>query len=474
MNPKGFPTEDFGAPSDPHAEYRRQAAQYFGTAAYDPDPRTRRFIPPIDRRGQFPRHGAGEQQPPNQDRPLLSPVPLPGPSSVLFVLQPWHALWALAAVCAVAAVIFSSTLGWILLALLCAGGGWYARSRNAAWPPDVRDALVRRRLAAPAPGTSSLAPPPAPQPHGALGFTPQPATPTPPAAAAVVPPIPFRAMTIPELFTGAAKVMARNWPTLVGIPVGILLAFVLFLYVSITAIVHFILDTSSSLSGGALLNLTDASSLMSSIAILFIVFTVVTMAIALPADALLLALSVIATDKAVRGQPVRLTDIWTQARRRMFAVCRMTLTFYAISAVPDAVLIGLLYLGAGMSSLFFSLAATFAVFVVSILFSLSPIVLAVEGRGVADSLRRSVSLSKPACGRIIGIHLLWSVCIVPVAIVTLVFGFNLLVYAVAAGGLLACFRVLQVLIYTDLRIRQEHYEHQLIAEWTRNTGRSPV
>jgi hypothetical protein len=466
-----FPAEDFGAPSGRHADYRRQAAQYFGTPRYDSDPPTGPITPPIDRHGQFPRDAAVEQQPPNPYAPLRSPTPHPGPSSVLFALQPWHALSAVSGICLVAAVFSSSTFGWILLALLCAGGGWYARSRNAGWPSDVHGLLVRRRLAAPAPSTSTQASPP---PQRATAFSPQPVYPTPPVGAAAVPPIPFRAMTIPELFTGAAKIIGRNWPTLVGIPVGILLAFVIFLYVSVEAVAHFVIDASSSLNGGTLFNLTDPSSFMSSLVILFIVFTVVTMAIALPADALLLAVSVIATDKAVRGQPVQLTDVWTQARCRMFAVGRMTLTFYAISALPDVVLIGLLSLGAGMASIFFSLAASFAVFVASIVFSLSPIVLVVEGRGVAESLRRSLSLSKPAWGRIIGIHMLWSVCIIPVVMVTLVFGFNLLVYAVAAGSLLACFRVLQVLIYTDLRIRQEHYEHQLIDEWTRNTGRTPV
>jgi hypothetical protein len=355
------------------------------------------------------------------------------------------------------------------MALLCAAGGWYARDRNTAWPSDVYDILVRYRLAMP---IVPAPPPPPPPPQAAVGFVSQPASAR--GNVGAVPPIPFRAMTFHEIFTGAARIMVKNWPILVGIPVGILSAFMLFIYLSATAIMHFIFSTSSALNGGSLFNLTDAGSFMSSLMVLFIVFTIVIVAVALPADALVLALSVITAEKAVRGQPVRLVEVWRQARGRMFAVCRMTLTFYMVSALPDVVLVGLLFLGAGMSSIFFSLATTFVIFVISIVFSLSPVVLVVEGRGVADSLRRSVSLSKPAWGRIVGIHVLWSVCIIPVVMVTLVLGFNLLIYAVAAGSLLACFRVLQLLIYTDLRIRQERYEHQLSEEWSRNTGSSPA
>ena len=114
----------------------------------------------------------------------------------------------------------------------------------------------------------------------------------------------------------------------------------------------------------------------------------------------------------------------------------MTLVFYAIAFLPDIAVITVFFFGGlavyfnGLAYLVF-LVCALATFVLSILLSLSPIVLMVEGRGVADSLRRSVSLSKPAYGRIIGIHMLWCVCIIPVVLVTLIFGFNLLVYALA-------------------------------------------
>jgi hypothetical protein len=208
--------------------------------------------------------------------------------------------------------------------------------------------------------------------------------------------------------------------------------------------------------------------------LLFLAWLLLIMAIALPADALLLALSVVASERAVRGLPVRLLDVWNTARSRMFAVCRMTLTFYCLSALPSLVLVALLSLGGGLGSLLLVPFVSLGVFAASILFSLAPVVLVVESRGVVDSLRRSVSLSKPAWGRLIGIHLLWSLCFVPLMLVTTIFGLNLLVYAVVLGIMIAGFRVLQLLIYTDLRIRAEQYDHELIAEWARNSGTSSI
>lgn len=362
-----------------------------------------------------------------------------------FDLHLWHALAALAAVSLLAAIFFDSTFGWVLIALAAGVGSWYVRQRDIGWTPDIGEVLEQHRLAATATGTRQ-------------STEPKPVDPAPP--------VPFRAMTIRELFSGAWKVMSRNWPTLVGIPTAILLVFLAIVFLSILAI-----GASSSLSDSTLV-LSDNP--FSSLLILFVAWLLLIMAIALPADALLLALSVVASERAVRGLPVRLLDVWNTARSRMFAVSRMTLTFYGLSALPSLVLVGLLSLGGGLGSLVLVPFVSLGVFAASILFSLAPVVQVVEDRGVVDSLRRSVSLSKPAWGRLIGIHLLWSLCFLPLMLVTLIFGLNLLVYAVGFGFMLAGFRVLQLLIYTDLRIRAEQYEHELIAEWTRNSGTSSI
>jgi hypothetical protein len=103
-------------------------------------------------------------------------------------------------------------------------------------------------------------------------------------------------------------------------------------------------------------------------------------------------------------------------------------------------------------------------------------VLVVEGRGVFDSLKRSMQLTKSAWGRLLGVHLTWAVCVTPLLIVPWFAYFALgivgfiLFFAVAFAALIAYVRTMQVLIYTDLRMRQESYQAELIADWTRNTS----
>ncbi|MCV7192575.1 hypothetical protein [Mycolicibacterium brumae] len=409
------PTEKLARPTDPHAEYRRQADLFF----------------------------AGQSAP--RIAPAAPPQPPAGP--LIFDLRPWHALWGVSVLCLLAALFSDSMFGWMLLAVAFGVGGWWAMRKRVGWPPDVRETLTRRRLAPPTPAGAQ-----------------------PPAA----PPIPFRPMTVSELFTGSLRIMARNWPTLVGIPVALLFGVVLVVYAFAMAIGHFVFDTASSLAGGSLLS----GDLMSNMMILYVVFLVVIAAIGLPADALLIALSVSATEDAVRGRGIRFGAVLRRARRRIFAVCRLTLVFYAVIFLTDIVMMfavgAAVMAGAPEMLNYLALVAALGVFAFGVLFSLSPIVLVVEGRGVFDSLRRSATMSKPAWGRILGIHLLWVVCVFPLVFGGFFVGFNVLYFALALGVMIAWVRVLQVLVYTDLRMRQEHYEQQLIAEWTQNTGRMPL
>ena len=173
--------------------------------------------------------------------------------------------------------------------------------------------------------------------------------------------------------------------------------------------------------------------------------------------------------------------LWEEARGRMFAVCRLTLAFYMIFFIlPNLLLFGVLVGAIGVSPLA-AMPLMFGVFVISfvlaIALSLSPTVLVVEHRGVVDSMKRSVQLAKPAWARLLGIHLLWVVgmsplIVVPGSLVSLVLGSLglMLFFAIAFGALLGYFRTLQILIYTDLRIRQENYDRELLADWSRNTG----
>lgn len=326
-----------------------------------------------------------------------------------------------------------------------------------------------------------------PQTGSRSGFYQPQAVPRPQAAPAV-PLIPLRPMTTPEIFTGTAKIIFRYWPVLLGIPVAILVGFALFVYASATTIGTIVVKASTSVGAGGLANL---DSLMTGMLVVWVVYFIVIAAIALPADALLISLTVITTDRAVRGLPIQSRDVLRQARQRMFAVCRLTLAFYAILFLPQLVFYLILTSSpkvmialAGPGGLVLAFVVMFPIyFGLGLILSLAPIAVVVEGRGVGAALQRSAQLLKPAFGRILAIHVLWSVCMVVV-----LWGYfalfgdqilmnlldspvlaavDLLVFAGVVGVMIGFFRVLQALIYTDVRIRREGYDRELIADWNR-------
>ncbi len=356
-------------------------------------------------------------------------------------------MWGLTVIAGLIGLL--SGVAWILVVGGCAFGAWYLGQRRAQWPPDVRDVLSRFGLAAAPPASTGPA---------AGGIAP-------------VPYIPFRPMTFPEIFTGAFKVVSRNWPTLVGIPLLLLLAAGL-----AGCLLGYIMVQVILSSGDSLLS-AGAGSFMA----LFVVFGLLIYAVSLPLDALLIALGVITTDKAVRGERIRMPEVFALARQRMFAVTRLTLAYYSFFIVTD-MLVYTIVIAAVMSSsyavgIFFYLVLLAANFVLGIMFSLAPIVLVIEHRGVVDSCKRSMQLVKSAWGRILAIHALWAVCVMPILMlpsfaISFVLGpiGMLLFMIIALSFMLAFTRTLQLLVYTDLRMRQEQYEHELIADWARNTA----
>jgi hypothetical protein len=272
-------------------------------------------------------------------------------------------LWIVAALCVLASLVMPPVTGWLLTAAGCVVGGWYTMSRQLTWPPDVQELLVSARLAPPAaaPTAQRMAQWQQRQRGGS--------------GAAGCAPIPFRAMSLSELYGGAFKVVVRNWPALVGIPVVILVAFVAVFLVIAVVVFELIFSASSSMSGGVFMSTAASSDPFGTVLAMMVVYVVVVFAVALPTDALLIALSVIATDKAVRGEPVRLTEVLRMARQRMFGVCRMTLVFYSLFVVPELLLTGIVSFSPGIGSPAFM------------------VVLLVEGRGVLDSMKRSIRRS---------------------------------------------------------------------------------
>lgn len=429
----------------PYGQFRSPAPPHYGPAA------------------SHPPYPAGSAQfgvppgPPQTDpragfyQPQVAPGVAGNAPGAALAIKPWHVLWIAAAVFLLVALFVSSSLSWVLLALACGIGGVYLRQRHTA--------------SAVADGPVQTAPP--------------------------NPLIPLRAMAIPEIFSGTAKIMLRYWPALLGIPVAILVGFVLFVFASGATISTVVVKATMSVGAGGLANLDN---LMTGMLVVWLVYFVVIAAIALPTDALLISLTVIATDRAVRGLPIQSRDVLRQARQRMFAVCRLTVVFYAILFLPQLVLYLMLASSpkvmialAGPGGLVLAFLVMFPIyFGLGLILSLAPIAVVVEGRGVGAALQRSVQLLKPAFGRILAIHVLWSVCMAVVLwgyftllgeqILTdlsdspLLAGVDLLLFAGVLGVMIGFFRVLQALIYTDVRIRREGYDRELMADWNRSVA----
>ncbi|MEB3052343.1 hypothetical protein KV112_21865 [Mycolicibacter sp. MYC123] len=356
-------------------------------------------------------------------------------------IRPEHVLWLLTALSALSTV-FGSVF-FVLSVGVFAYAAWVARTRPILWPPDVEELLVQYRLARPT-GRPIAAGPAQPMAY-----------------------IPFRPMTYGEMFGAGYKIMMRNWTTLIGIPAAILVAFM----VAMATIGTVMVIPMTAVGSDSLFMVT------------FVVLSVPMLAVAFLADALLIALSVTATHKAVRGESVRLTEVFAIARGRMFAVLRLTGAYYAWFVIVDIIVFAVLFAAVtalGFAGMVLLIPVEIAVFGLGIMFSLSPIVLVVEGRGVMDSFRRAWELAKVSWQRILGVHLCWAIGMM---VLMPLFGIGgtvaffilgpvgaMVVFPLLFGVMIAYFRTMQMLIYTDTRIRQERFDMELSAAWAQNTG----
>jgi len=269
-------------------------------------------------------------------------------------------------------------------------------------------------------------------------------------------------MTIPELFNGAFTIMLRNWPTMVGVPsviltgIAVLLAAGMYVLVQITSspqlVDLFLGDGVLRLGAGPL--------------VLIMTMLLMFCAVVLPGDGLLISLGVHATDRAVRGERIRFDEVLRRAKQRKLAVCRLASLYYLAGVAVLLIQIGAVFTGFYTALLPTMLVCGIASLVMGLLLSMSPVVLIVENRGLADSFRRSIELCKPAVGRIFVINLVaWMGCVTSVLMLSMV---TWVVAVLACPVVLGLIRCLPMLIYADLRMRQGNYGQELQTQWTRN------
>ncbi|MEP9414416.1 hypothetical protein ABLE92_08715 [Gordonia sp. VNQ95] len=395
-----------------------------------------------------------KKAPPPTEEPSTSPPPPPAapPMPPVFALEPWHALAALSLISLVTA-IFTLGIGWFLVGVAAAVGAWKAWEKKVVWTGGARDGLSRLRLTRPSSAEIT----------DTVNTVRQ-------------PPVPFQPLTFSETFRGAGRVMARNWVALITVPLAVFAAMIVVLYVVISIVMKALYSGNTFFGGDVIVS--DVSNGVSSVQ-QFLVAALVMLSLCLVvgffADAALLALTVVATYRAATGRPVRILDVLRECRPRVFAVCRLNLVFYALILIPDFVIqlatLPLLLKGSVSGVIAMMLLNIIVAFTIGVLVSLSPIILMIEQRGVMDTFKRTIALSRPAWGRLIALHLCWLGCGIPLAIVLTINGFSVILYATVISVMLAFFRTLQTVVYLDLRMRERSGFDQWLAEaWNQNVG----
>ncbi|MGW5924554.1 outer membrane protein assembly factor BamB family protein [Nocardia fluminea] len=291
-----------------------------------------------------------------------------------------------------------------------------------------------------------------------------------------IPVIPVRPLTLNDIIVGSARAVARHWKVSIGFTCAAV----------VTAVAVFVL--SSYVLVQVAMSVLDGSDdpltvLMVGMAGALVVVLWLLFAIGIPCDAAINGVVTVAADRAIRGAPVEFAEVFARTRQRFWPLCRLMTVFYLLLVLPGWLLPSLSLVVGGLPALIVTMPVLLAAeFALGILFSLAPIVLVLENKGVVASLKRAAALAKPSFWRLLGLHLAWLVMVVvvlmmtycPLGLVLAVFGqttvaFPLYLIAYVSVAL-PLFRTAQTLIYTDLLIREGAYGQDLIRDLTTNAA----
>ncbi|CAM3821273.1 PQQ-binding-like beta-propeller repeat protein [Smaragdicoccus niigatensis] len=323
------------------------------------------------------------------------------------------------------------SMAWFLLFLACIFAALRTRARASRWPIYVRDFLAALRLTDP----SALAP--------------EPKIHVPPTAAPLVSNEPA---TKRGIVLTAARIVARN-PVLIG--------FTGLVFVAIFVVAVPTLFLTKAIASAMFDNLFVQLFAMLAI------FPLVMAVLVLPADVLINGATIAGVEDALHNRRARLGEVFRTARSRFFPLLRMHLVFYVVAFVPDAVIAWVLLRGFGPDGMYVSaIIMTPLMFALGVLLGLSPLALVIEGRGVVDSLKRSVELTRRAFWRVVALHLLWVALVfgglwltsVPIVIVAASLpSFSLLLFPVVMAYfavVFPLFRAMQAALFSDLSVRE--------------------
>lgn len=401
----------------------------------------------------------------------LAPAPGPGqpregvePRHPVFDLQPFHAARIAAGIAAAGFLLDFPNLAWLVLTVGALIVEWQTRTKRTTWPSAVRDILVPLRLA---PGGSA--------PSAAGG-----ADPLPPPMRPFRPVMPFRRLTVGDALGVTARAYRKHWKlnvvfTLLAMAVAVatLLAVGLVVWKA----------TSATIDAGDASSWLDASSgpaLLAGLTLLGPAYLLVMLVLTSPFDAATAGVTMVAADRAIRGDHVDLGSAIAIVRPRIWTLCRVWLAvvvpLLVIGMLPSLVLGATGDLDTYLAiSTPISLAVLIVEIMVGVLVTLSRPAVLFENAGVVTAMRRSMKLVRPMFWRILGLHLLLF-AISLAMFVALVVAVNTTLSVVSTAGdagellgailaplsyvvamivIYGLFTTLQTVLYIDARARTE-------------------
>ena len=358
-----------------------------------------------------------------------------------FTVKPYHAARIAAAVAFLTALNNLPGIPWLIVAAASLYVEWHTRTKAVSWPPAIGSFLDRLTVKS---SNSTTTPPTSTgeNDHQSCGRT-----------------VSLRPHSMTEIFANTRTAVQRNWKVALLFPIALIIAGSLAVGLLTIAAVYIGRSafTGTASFGAGSTGSDFAANPGTLFAEILILYVAVVLLIWIPLDAVVTGVTVTSAAHAARSSTVRLREALAATRSRMFALCRLSLIFSAIFYLillilfPVASIIITDRFG-WIAFLASSIALSGATLVATVLFSLAPVPLMLEGTGVFASLKRSAILVRPAWLRLTAVHAAWGLGTITLILMvnSILSGLGSLIGLAVAFPI---FRTFQTLLYADLRTR---------------------
>ena len=310
-----------------------------------------------------------------------------------FTVKPYHAARIAVAVAFLIALNNLPGIPWLIVAAASLYVEWHTRTKAVSWPPAFGSFLDRLTVEA----TRSTTTRPASadeNAHQSGGRA-----------------VSLRPHSMTEIFANTRTAVQRNWKVALLFPMGLIIAGSLALGLITIAAMYIGLSTLTGTGwfGAGSTGSDFAADPGKLLTQILIFYAASVLLICIPLDAVVTGVTV---TNAAQSSTLRLREALTATRSRMFALCRLSLTFSVIFCLIPLILfpVASIFIAARFGWIAFlasTIAFSGATLVATVLFSLAPVALMLEGTGVFASLKRSAILVRPAWLRLTAVHAAW-------------------------------------------------------------------